>query len=105
MTRECVEAWLCAALVRHGLSDHTNAKRVIDWRDEIVERLPAFWCLDKTVGHNEPLDLMAEIFDQLRPTGPDKKRERRSQAEAERLADEWLRNARPNLPEIPKPPP
>jgi hypothetical protein len=105
MSHGRVKEWLRPALVRHGLSDHTNAERVIDWRDEIVERLPAFRRLDKTVGHKDPLDLMAEIFNQRRPIGPDKERERLSQAEADRRADEWLRDARLNIPQIPTIPP
>ena len=99
MTRGYVEKeWLVPALVRHGLSDHTTAKKVIDWRDEVVKRLPAHWRIDKTVGGKKPLNMMAELFDQLRPTGPDGKRERLSQTEAEKLANELLQDARLNIP-------
>jgi hypothetical protein len=92
MSHERVKAWLRQRLVRYRLSGHATAERVLNWRDEIVERLPAFRRLDKTVGDKKPLDLMAEVFMQRRPT-----RERLSQVEAERLADEWLRNAQINV--------
>jgi hypothetical protein len=98
MTHKCAKAWLRPRLVRYGLSHHATAEQVIEWRDEIVRRLPQFRRLDKTAGQKKPLDMMAEIFAQCRPLGPEKKRERVSQAEAERLADEWLQDARLNLP-------
>jgi hypothetical protein len=94
ITHKSVEAWLKTALVRNGFSGIVTARRVIDWRDETVERLPtAFPRRDKTVGLKKPLDVMAMIFMQRRPM-----RERLSQDEAERLADEWLRDARLNVP-------
>ena len=93
ITRESVAAWLKTALVRNGFSGIVTAKRVIDWRDETVRRLPAFRQSDKTVGRKKPFDMMAAIFMLRRPT-----RARLSQAEAERLADRWLRDARFNVP-------
>jgi hypothetical protein len=92
-THESAKAWLKTGLVRNGFSKLT-AKRVIGWRDETVERLPGAFPRCETVGHQKPLDVMAMIFMQRRPM----RRERFSLAEAERLADEWLRDARLNVP-------
>jgi hypothetical protein len=82
-SREDTEKWLSLRLI--GFPGQPQAKTVVDWRDQIVARMA------KQQLESRPLDIMVAIFRHYRPT-----RERLSQAAAEKLAEEWLEEARLN---------
>jgi hypothetical protein len=73
--------------VRLGAFPGGTAARAIEWRDEILQRMPLQQRPD------QPLDIMATIFLRLRPA-----RSRLDPAEAERLAVEWIEEAKRSRP-------
>jgi hypothetical protein len=84
LSRACTAKWLPGHL--SGFKPAISATAVIDCRDEIRARMAQPQRADK------PLDIMVTIFRWYRPT-----REGMDQADAKRLAEHWIKEARLNV--------